>query len=39
MIAKETKSAGLKFERPAKSAAQAEIKIGGRTLWLGVKKC
>jgi isoleucyl-tRNA synthetase len=39
MIAKETKSAGLKFERPAKPAAQAEIKIGGRTLWLGVKKC
>jgi len=39
IIAKETKSAGLKFQRPAKTAAEAEIKIGGRTLWLGVKKC
>ncbi len=39
MIAKETKSAGLKFETPDKTAAQAEIKIGGRALWLGIKKC
>ena len=39
IIAKETKSAGLKFQRPAKTAAEAEIKIGARTLWLGVKKC
>jgi len=39
MVAKETKSEGLKFETPDKTAAQAKIKIGGQALWLGIKKC
>jgi len=35
MIAKETKAAGLKFKRPAKVAAQAEVGVGGQNSLAG----
>ncbi|MFZ3073764.1 MAG: class I tRNA ligase family protein [Minisyncoccales bacterium] len=39
MMAKETKAVGIEFGKPAKPAAQIEAKVGGRTLWIGIKKC
>ncbi len=38
MIVKETKAAAIKFEKPAKPAAQIEVKIDGVSLCLGIKK-
>jgi hypothetical protein len=39
MMAKETKAVGIEFGKPAKPAAQIEAKVGGRPLWIGIKKC
>ncbi len=39
IIAGEAKSAGLKFEKPAKTAAEIDAKIDGASIWLGIKKC
>ncbi len=39
MIVGETKSLGLEFKKPAKTAAAIDAKIDGANVWLGIKKC
>ncbi len=39
LIARETKAAGVRFEKPAKLAAEKSVNVDNQPLWVGIKKC